>query len=97
MICHLVAFSLKPHVTDEERDRLLGQLRGLSSIPSVRRLSVGAGRIRKNLPPEYQWVLRMDFEDQAGRDVYTHHPDHVAVSPELVSRASEIKTIDFDC
>lgn len=103
MIQHLVVFNLKPEVTTADRDWLFNQIRAvLGRIPTVRNLRLAraysardaAGKPKR--PVEFEWALSVDFEDEAGLEIYSRDPDHRALAPEIQNRTSSLKIMDFE-
>lgn len=79
------------HFEREEHVRLLGNLREM--IPELRSLVVGFDILR--LPRSYDSGLVAVFDDQAGLDAYTVHPEHVRVA-EFGRKISEhVASVDF--
>ena len=75
MYIHMFAFRLKPGVTEEQKDRMLCEIRTLAKqIPAILETAVG-----KNDSPRGQGFSIggfMKFPDQATLDAYNAHPVH---------------------
>ena len=72
MIHHIVLFNFKPEIELSDREWLFQQMRGLATIPSVRRLAVSKilepreEWYKSRIAPDYGWSLAMEFEDEDG-------------------------------
>ena len=94
MLTHIVIWKYKPDVEQfarEEHVRLLGNLRKL--IPEIRSLVVGFDILR--LPRSYDSGLVAVFDDQAGLDAYTVHPEHVKVAEFGRQISEHVASVDF--
>src|SRR5262249_11436872 len=101
MIRHIVLFNLSPEIETSDRDWLLGQIRDLSRIPSVRGLQIAKllepreDFYKARMSTEFGWALSMDFEDEDGLYFYQKDPYHVSVAGEIRKRASLVRVMDF--
>lgn len=94
MLTHIVIWKYRPDVEPfarEEHVRLLGNLRKL--IPEIRSLVVGFDILR--LPRSYDSGLVAVFDDQAGLDAYTVHPEHVKVAEFGRQISEHVASVDF--
>jgi hypothetical protein len=75
MYIHLFAFRWKPEVTDEQKERVIAEIRNLQGkIPGLLETWVG-----KNISPRgqgYELGGAMKFADKASLDAYGPHPIH---------------------
>ena len=101
MIRQILMLNLKPDTSNSDREDLFGQIRKLSDIRSVRRLTIGevlqprdAG-YRARMSSEFQYVLLMDFADEEGLEIYQKDPFHVEVGQEIRKYASGLTVTDF--
>jgi hypothetical protein len=75
MICHIVLYQMKPGMSEEVQNRLVGQaLDKLAVLPGVKNLR--AGKSIKGPEKGYAVALVMDFEDEAALKAYRVNPDH---------------------
>src|SRR5262245_36654544 len=105
MIRHIVFFNvffnLKPEIEASDRDWLFDQMRGLSKLPSVRRLAVSKllepreEWYRSRISQDYLWAMSMEFDDEDGLYAYQHDPTHITVGQEIRKRVSALKIVDF--
>jgi Stress responsive A/B Barrel Domain len=101
MIRHMVLFNLKDDIDDSDRAQLFAQIRGMSAIPSVRRIETGTlldpteASYRSHMSSDFSCALLADFENEEALYAYQKHPMHVSVAAEIRKRVSLIKVIDF--
>ncbi len=94
MLIHIVCWRYKPEVTEAEREDHRSRLRSLSAaIGCVRDLSVGADIL--HLDRSFDTGLVVEFDDLAGLDEYTVHPDHQAVAALGRELAMQTVSVDF--
>jgi hypothetical protein len=94
MLTHIVAWKYRADVEEETRNehvRLLARLAGI--IPEVKSLSVGFDVVK--IPRSYDTGLVAVFEDRAGLDIYTVHPEHVKVADFGRSISEHVVSVDF--
>jgi len=94
MLTHIVIWKYRSDVEQETRAehvRLLQRLAGI--IPEVKSLAVGFDVL--NLPRSYDTGLVAIFEDRAGLDAYTVHPEHVKVADFGRSISEHVASVDF--
>ncbi len=92
MITHIVVFSWKPGVSDEQIQKVVDELSALPAlVPSIRSYRVGrdAGAAEGNA----DFAVVATFDDLDGWRAYTDHPAHQAVvaahiRPNIASRAA---------
>lgn len=81
MIAHVVLFTPRADLTDDERRSFGDALeRALTGIPSVRRFCVGR-RVRTGaqydaLPGDYEYCGVIEFDDRTALQAYLTHPAH---------------------
>jgi len=94
MLTHLVVWKYRSDVAAETRQQHVNQLQQLAHIvPEVRTLSVGFDTL--GLPRSYDTGLVATFDDRAGLDAYTVHPDHVKVADFGRSISEHVASVDF--
>jgi len=94
MLTHIVIWKYRPDVDQETRDehvRLLGNLAGI--ISEVKSLAVGFDILK--LPRSYHTGLVAIFDDEAGLETYTVHPEHVKVADFGRSISEHVASVDF--
>ena len=94
MLTHIVVWKYRPDVEQfarEEHVRLLGKLRTI--IPEVRNLMVGFDIL--HLPRSYDTGLVAVFDDRAGLDAYTVHPEHIKVAEFGRQISEHVASVDF--
>ena len=101
MIRHMVLFTLKDDIEENDRAYIFGQATKLAGIESVRRLEVGTLLDPKNegykdrMWRDFQNALLIDFDDEDGLDAYQTDPFHVVFAKEIRERSSAVKVVDF--
>lgn len=94
MLTHIVVWKYRADVEPFAREEHVNLLRALKSvIPQVKSLSVGFDMLR--LPRSYDTGLVAIFEDRAGLDAYTVHPDHVKVAEFGRNISEHVASVDF--
>ena len=101
MIRHILLLNLKPETSDADREALFGQVRKLSDISSVQRLTIGEvlqprdAAYRARMSSDFRYVLLVEFADEEGLEIYQKDPFHVEVGQEIRKHASGIMVTDF--
>lgn len=94
MLTHIVIWKYRSDVDQETRQEHVILLRHLAVIiPEVKSLSVGFDTLA--LPRSYDTGLVAIFEDRAGLDTYTVHPEHVKVADFGRSISEHVASVDF--
>jgi Stress responsive A/B Barrel Domain len=93
MYIHMFAFRLKPGVREEQKDRMLREIKALQKqIPGILETVIG-----KNDSPRgqgYEIGGAMKFPDQAALEAYNLHPVHQELLKWLVPLIDAIE-VDF--
>lgn len=103
MIVHVVLFQPRAGLSDEQRDRVLADLRhAATEIPSIRRFRIGQ-RILHGLPgyeqamtDNYEYAAIIEFDDRDGLEAYLRHPAHDATGAHFTSAASHALAYDYE-
>lgn len=94
MVIHTFAFRWKPSVTDEQRLRVVQEIRALQGqIPGLVETSVGV-----NISPRsqgYELGGVMKFADRATFDAYNGHPAHQKLLTWLMPLIDPLE-VDFE-
>jgi hypothetical protein len=94
MLTHIVIWKYRSDVEHEIREQHVGMLQNLATvIPDVRSLAVGFDTLA--LPRSYDTGLVATFDDRAGLDAYTVHPEHVKVAGFGRSISEHVASVDF--
>ena len=94
MLTHIVVWKYRADVSQETKDEHVALLRNLAGIiREVRSLSVGCDVLK--LPRSYDTGLVGIFDDRAGLDAYTVHPEHVNVADFGRSISEHVASVDF--
>jgi Stress responsive A/B Barrel Domain len=94
MLTHIVIWKYRSDVEQETRNEHVARLRNLAKIISeVKSLEVGFDVLK--LPRSYDTGLVAVFDDQAGLDTYTVHPEHVKVADFGRSISEHVASVDF--
>lgn len=94
MVIHTFAFRWKPGVTEEQRQRVVSEIRGLQGrIPGLEETSVGL-----NFSPRSQGYALggvMKFADRAALEAYSGHPVHQELLSWLMPLIEPLE-VDFE-
>jgi Stress responsive A/B Barrel Domain len=94
MLTHIVIWKYRDDVDEETRKAHVAALRSLATIISeVKRFDVGFDVL--GLARSYDTGLVALFEDRAGLDAYTVHPEHVRVADLGKSISAHVASVDF--
>jgi len=94
MLTHIVVWKYRVDVeqfTREEHVKLLSALADV--IPEVKSLTVGFDTL--HLARSYDTGLVAVFDDRAGLDAYTVHPEHIKVADFGRSISEHVASVDF--
>lgn len=94
MLTHIVSFKYKADATDAQRNDHRTRLKGLSTVPGVLDLRVGADVVRS--PRSYDTGLVVVFANRGALDGYATHPQHVPVAQFGASLCDHIVAVDFE-
>lgn len=103
MIAHVVLFAPKLDLSEAERRAVLDALTSAASdIPSIRRFRVGR-RVRHGLPGyeqamrvDFEYVVLIEFDDEAGLRAYLQHPSHAAAGRFFATASSAALAYDYE-
>lgn len=94
MLTHIVIWKYKAEASEERRREHVARLRALEPvIPEIRSFAVGTDML--HLPRSYDTGLVAVFEDRAGLDAYTVHPEHVKVVDIGREISEHVASVDF--
>jgi Stress responsive A/B Barrel Domain len=94
MLIHLVMWKYRSDVDGDTREQHVKRLQNLVSIiPEVKAMSVGFDTL--GLPRSYDTGLVATFDDRAGLDTYTVHPEHAKVADFGRSISEHVASVDF--
>lgn len=95
MLTHIVVWKYRADVEQEVRDEHIELLRRLHSIiPRIESLSVGSDILL--LPRSYHTGLVATFQNRAGLDAYTIHPEHIKVAEFGRTISEHVVSVDFE-
>ena len=102
MLRHIVLVKFRSEVLAAEIDAALDQVAALrEKIDGIVAVSVGANISPEALEKGFRHGFVVDFTDEAARNAYLTHPDHVAVGGKLVELAEGgidgILVFDYNC
>lgn len=103
MIVHVVLFQPRAGLSDEQRDRVLDDLRrAATEIPSIRRFRIGQ-RILHGLPgyeqamtDDYEYAAIIEFDDRDDLEAYLRHPAHEAAGAHFTTAAARAVAYDYE-
>jgi hypothetical protein len=94
MLTHIVVWKYRADVEQQAKDEHVSMLSHLAAIiPEVKSLSVGFDVLK--IPRSYDTGLVAVFDDRAGLDAYTVHPEHVKVANFGRSISEHVASVDF--
>lgn len=95
MLTHIVIWKYRPDVPPAVRADHVAKLRALTAvIPELVSLAVGTDVL--GLPRSYDTGLVAVFQDRAGLDAYTNHPQHLEVAGMGRDIAAHVASVDFE-
>ena len=95
MLTHIVVWKYREDAGEEERREHVERLRALRGvIPEIQSFAVGRDVLR--LPRSYDTGLVAVFDDRAGLEAYTVHPEHVAAADFGRGISEHVASVDFE-
>ena len=95
MITHIVIWKYRPDVEQKLREEHVNMLRRLTpTIPEIKSLSAGFDVLQ--LPRSYDTGLVATFQDRAGLEAYTVHPEHIKVADLGRNISEHVASVDFE-
>ncbi|HVF57070.1 MAG TPA: Dabb family protein [Pyrinomonadaceae bacterium] len=95
MLTHIVIWKYREDAGQEAREEHVALLRALAgAIPEIRSFAVGFDVL--GLPRSYDTGLVAVFQDRAGLEAYTVHPQHVAVAEFGRTISEHVASVDFE-
>lgn len=103
MIVHVVLFEPRAGLSDEQRERVVADLRKAArEIPTIRRFRIGrrvthglAG-YEQAMTDNYQYAAIIEFDDREGLEAYLRHPGHEAAARHFAEAASHALAYDYE-
>lgn len=101
MILHLVLFTPRVSVADDEQDRFGRALeRALTTVPSVVSYRIGRrirfGAAYEAISANFEYCGIIEFADRHGLDLYLTHPAHAELGQLFYETSSEAFAGDFE-
>jgi hypothetical protein len=91
MLRHVVLINWTPEATDEQKERLVAELRKLPGlIPSIRALECGPSAGIH--PAAFDFGLVADFDDADGYRTYRDNAEHRAIVDQLINPIAAQRT-----
>jgi hypothetical protein len=95
MLTHIVIWKYRAEVTEATRAEHVAKLRALVGvIPETVSLQVGFDVL--HLARSYDTGLVATFQDRAGLEAYTNHPQHVEVANFGRTISEHVASVDFE-
>lgn len=95
MLTHLVIWKYRPDIEPEVREEHVTMLGNLATkIPEVESLQVGFDVL--GLPRSYDTGLVAVFQDRAGLEAYTVHPEHIKAAEFGRTISAHVASVDFE-
>jgi hypothetical protein len=95
MLTHIVIWKYHTEIEPEVRQDHVRMLRNLaSSIKEVEKLEVGFDVVK--LPRSFDTGLVAVFQDRAGLEAYTIHPEHIKVAAFGKAISEQVASVDFE-
>jgi Stress responsive A/B Barrel Domain len=93
---HMVAFKFKDSATPKQVDSIIKAFRALPrKIPQVMSIESGTNNSPENLNKGLTHAFLVTFANQANRDVYLVHPEHVKFKKLALPLVADVFVIDF--
>jgi len=94
MIKHVVMWTLKPSVSEEEKMQIKQQLEALKGVvPTLKEIEVGVNI--QNKPASMDLVLVSTFDSIEDLQAYANHPAHRNVVDFVVPRVEKRAVVDY--
>ncbi len=95
MLTHIVIWKYRADVEQEVREEHVAMLRKLARIiPEIQTLSVGFDVLL--LPRSYDTGMVATFQNRAGLEAYTVHPEHIKVAAFGKGISEHVASVDFE-
>ncbi len=95
MLTHLVIWKYRTEIEPEVREEHVRMLRSLATkIPKLESLHVGFDVL--GLPRSYDTGLVAVFQDRAGLEAYTVHPEHIKAAEFGRTISAHVASVDFE-
>jgi hypothetical protein len=95
MITHIVIWKYRADVEQKLRDEHIAMLKQLPEMSRlIESLSVGSDVLQ--LPRSYDTGLVATFQDRAGLEAYTVHPEHIKVADFGRNISEHVASVDFE-
>jgi hypothetical protein len=95
MITHIVIWKYHADVEQKLREEHIAMLKNLSgAIRHIKGLSVGSDILQ--LPRSYDTGLVATFQNRAGLEAYTVHPEHIKVVDFGRNISEHVASVDFE-
>lgn len=95
MLTHIVIWKYREDVEPEVREAHVNMLRSLVSvIAELKSLDVGFDVLK--LPRSYHTGLVATFQDRAGLEAYTVHPQHIKAADFGRNISEHVASVDFE-
>lgn len=102
MLRHIVLLKFRPDITPTAIDTVFNEIVALrEKIDGIIAITLGSNISPEGLEKGFHHGFVVDFIDEAARDVYLPHPDHVVAGGKLVELAEGgidgILVFDYSC
>ncbi|WP_273726082.1 Dabb family protein [Brucella gallinifaecis] len=102
MLRHIVLVKFRSDINAAAIDAVLSQVAALrEKIDGIIAITLGSNISPEGLEKGFRHGFVVDFIDEAARDLYLPHPDHVAAGGKLVELAeggiNGILVFDYNC
>jgi hypothetical protein len=97
MIRHLVLFTFRPDLGNAQLNELLVEFAALKQKTGVvLSFEAGTNNSPEGLAQGYSHGFVLTFADAAGREIYLHHPAHVAFVERVKPQLTQALVFDFE-
>jgi hypothetical protein len=102
MIAHVVLFTPRASLGDDEREELIAALEtACRDIPQIRRVQIGRRRVLGYqydglAPVHFEFVVILEFDSTEDLDRYLHHPAHVTLGDHFSESSEVALALDFE-
>ncbi|MBK1876203.1 Dabb family protein [Pelagicoccus mobilis] len=93
---HVVCLKYKDDVTAEQKADVIKDIYDLpNKIKELKYLELGEEVSVEGKNKGFTQVITMTFADEAGRDIYLPHPDHVALVDKVGPLLEDVLVVDY--
>ena len=93
---HVVHFKFKPDATAEQVQQVVAAFQALTGkIKEIESFEAGTNVSPEGLDKGFKHCWVLGFHSEKDRDIYLHHPDHVAFANLVKPLLDDVLVVDF--